>query len=161
MRRLALALLLVAGPALAGNDITGMTVQKYRNVSTAMISAFVTGNDDSSATLQIFSGWTKLSIDSGMVMVRRRGSTSAYDGDILWMGKGDHPVPRTCYFFIRAYDASGKKKFETPIDTVSNRGIPGLVATGKVWYVNQGTGSDGNNGLTPAAATLTIGKAPS
>lgn len=150
MKRLWPALLLLAGPALAGNGISSISVVKTRNLSSVAITAFISGDDDTSAVLRIFQQWDDGSgLDSGMVMVRRPtlSGASVHEGRILWMEPG-----RTVRFFIEGTDAAGS--LNTAYDTVSCAAVRQVQATGPVFYVSP-SGSDANPG-TSASPKLTI-----
>ncbi len=155
MRRWAIvAALLLASSAQAGNSVSSVTATvSSRNLTSVAIKAIVSGDDDSTAVLRLFQRYeTQGAYDSGMVMVRRVG-TNIHEGRILWMTQG-----RTANWQIEVTE-SGQPTFRTREDTVSCAQIRPNVATGPVFYVDQATGDDSDDGSTPALAKKTIAAA--
>lgn len=170
MKRLALLLLLLAGPALAANGITGISVRVNRGLTSIAVSAIVKGDDDSSAVLQLFGrlrGACK-PYDSLMVMGRRTHGAVAgangqpasvaesgetFEGRILDLQPG-----QAVDWYIWGTDAGGGGGLLYGSTDTTMR-VPGIPSGGPVYYVNAATGSSANNGLSPLTPKQTISQA--
>jgi hypothetical protein len=148
-RALAAAFTLLCTTALAataGNGVSAIVVRTEPNLTSVAVKAIVSGDDDSSAVLQIFQKWSGSAAawDSGMRLVRRTG-TNLHEGRILWMTPG-----RNLHFQVRARDAGGD--FVTPTRLARVTPARGTVASGPVFHVSERYGHDAFDGTTPRPA---------
>ena len=165
MKRTLVALMLLAGPAFAGDRLVGMTVSVERQLTSCAIKAVCIGDDDSSAVLRIFQKLSDRNFyDSGMVMVRRPhgpillvttgtavASGEIFEGRILNMNPG-----RTVSYYIESIDGGATQRWN--YDTTSCAAIPQQDLRGAAIYVDQATGSSAGPG-TLAAPYKTINQA--
>lgn len=144
-RRFLLAVALCAAPALAsaGPFVSSIDVRNESNLTSVAVQVIVSGDDDSSAVLRLFQKWAdKPSFDTGMVLVRRPGS-SIHEGRILFLMPG-----RVVHFYVEARD--GPQLFVSPLQIARVTAIPPTIASGPVFYADQRLGNDNWDGVSPA-----------
>lgn len=148
---------------------TGITAVKVRpNMTSAAVSAWVQGDADTNATLQIFyRRFNAAAYDSGMVMVPRRGhkqdvtspqySGTNYEGRILHLARG-----RKYQYYLRLTErtAAGYTNIDTAADTFSVLRIPTISVDGNEFLPMGGIHEGGEDndpdggGVIPPAETL-------
>jgi hypothetical protein len=145
-------------PAGAANNVSGIQVRTYRNLTSVAVQAIVSGDDDSSAVLRIFQRWYgAAAFDTGMKLVRRVG-TRIHEGRILWMHS-----PAPVGFYIESNDGGILTK--SPIQATRVAELRAPATSGPVFYANQRTGNDAYDGTSPVVLggargpTRTIGRA--
>lgn len=166
--------LMFAGAAFAVPDTlaTAITAVKVRpNMTSAAVSAWVTGDADTNATLQIFyRRFNAAAYDSGMVMFPRRGGkqnisgdsyyATNYEGRILHLASG-----RKYQYYLELSEStsSGVSHITTLPDTFRVETIPTVTINGQVFnpLPNGETfeeSEDPNGGGVPAPGTIITNK---
>ena len=160
--------LFLATNAMAGNGVSGVTVTKERQLVSVAIKAVVQGDDDSSAVIRIFQRWQDAGdwatarpaavYDSGMVMVRRphgSGGSAAASGEIFGGRILNMQPGKVCEYYLEVSDNGGGSGIYS-IDTTSCTVIRQIVATGPVFYVQQGVPAGGNGSQARPYNTINL-----